>query len=78
MPTRKKAESLPTYVTIVSRNPETLDGLQQYLGFQKANLQGKHVALRMAGDLGAALELARTLVPVRSGHGEAPQRTARV
>jgi hypothetical protein len=32
MPTRKKAELLTTYVTIVSRNPETLDGLQQYLG----------------------------------------------
>jgi hypothetical protein len=32
MPTRKKADAPPTYVTIVSRNPETLDGLQQYLG----------------------------------------------
>jgi hypothetical protein len=32
MPTRRKAESAPVYVTIVSRNPETLDGLQQYLG----------------------------------------------
>ncbi len=32
MPTRKKAETPAEYVTIVSRNPETLDGLQQYLG----------------------------------------------
>jgi hypothetical protein len=32
MPTRKKAEARPAYVTIVSKNPETLDGLQQYLG----------------------------------------------
>jgi hypothetical protein len=32
MPTKKRAESLATYVTIVSRNPETLDGLQDYLG----------------------------------------------
>lgn len=32
MPARRKPESLPTYVTIVSKNPETLDGLQQYLG----------------------------------------------
>jgi hypothetical protein len=28
----KNGEGLPAYVTIVSRNPETLDGLQQYLG----------------------------------------------
>jgi hypothetical protein len=32
MPAKKKAEARPAYVTIVSRNPETLDGLQQYLG----------------------------------------------
>jgi hypothetical protein len=32
MPATKKAEARPAYVTIVSRNPETLDGLQQYLG----------------------------------------------
>jgi hypothetical protein len=31
MPTRKKADAPPAYVTIVSTNPETLDGLQQYL-----------------------------------------------
>jgi len=31
MPTSKRAESLSTYVTIVSKNPETLDGLQDYL-----------------------------------------------
>jgi hypothetical protein len=28
----KKMEARPAYVTIVSGNPETLDGLQQYLG----------------------------------------------
>jgi hypothetical protein len=32
MPAKKKADARPAYVTIVSRNPETLDGLQQYLG----------------------------------------------
>lgn len=32
MPTKKKEVPLSTYVTIVSRNPETLDGLQDYLG----------------------------------------------
>lgn len=32
MPRSRKPESPPPYVTIVSKNPETLDGLQQYLG----------------------------------------------
>jgi hypothetical protein len=32
MPGRSKREDLPVYVTIVSENPETTDGLQQYLG----------------------------------------------
>ena len=31
MPARKGRESAPAHVTIVSRNPETTDGLQQYL-----------------------------------------------
>jgi SulP family sulfate permease len=45
--------------------------------FEKANLRGKHDALRITDDLGTALELARTLVPARPGHGEAPPRIAR-
>jgi hypothetical protein len=32
MPARSKGHSAPGYVTIVSQNPETTDGLQQYLG----------------------------------------------
>lgn len=32
VPARSKATNLPTFVTIVSKNPETLDGLQDYLG----------------------------------------------
>jgi SulP family sulfate permease len=42
--------------------------------FDKANLRGNNAMLRMADNLGAALELARTLVPARSGHGETPKR----
>ncbi len=47
MPTRKKAEAPPAYVTIVSRNPETLDGLQQYLG--RAGVASR--ATRIVSDL---------------------------
>jgi SulP family sulfate permease len=43
--------------------------------FEKANLHGKHDMLKMADDLGAALEMARALVPVRAGHDEAPRST---
>src|SRR6185436_15675319 len=48
MPTSRKTESPPIYVTVVSDNPETLDGLRSY--FEQSGVASH--CTRAANDLG--------------------------